>query len=57
MQVKELCRQEKRVGETVIEMEADKLRVRLIATYDNKETLEDMIYVIACRRLADKLAS
>ena len=56
MQVKELHRQEKRSGETVVEIEVDRLRVRLIDTYDNEKTLDDIIYVLACRRLAERIA-
>ena len=56
MQVKELHRKKEKNGETIVEVEAGKLLVRLIDTYDSKKTLEEMIYVIACRRLAAKLA-
>lgn len=56
MQIKELCRTENPSGETVVEYEAGKLLVRLIDTYDRAKTFEEMLYVIACRRLAAKLA-
>ena len=56
MQVKELYRQKTKPDETVVEFEAGKLFVRLINTYDNKRTLDDLIYVMACRKLAERLA-
>jgi len=56
MQVKELRRKVKRAGVTV-EVEVDKLLVRLIGTYGKENTLEELIYILACRRLEDKLAS
>ena len=56
MQVKELRRKAKRTGVTV-EIEADELLVRLIGTYGKEKTLEELIYILACRRLEDKLAS
>ena len=57
MAIKEVNRQDNKDGQTVVEFETDKLVVRLINTYDKRKTLEDMIYVIACRKLADRLAS
>jgi len=54
MQVKELRRKVKRTGVTV-EFEVDNLLVRLIGTYGKEKTLEEMIYILACRRLEDKI--
>jgi len=56
MQVKELRRQKTETNETVVEFEAGKLLVRLINTYDSKRTLDDLIYIMACRKLAERLA-
>ena len=56
MQVKELHRRKTQTDETVVEFEAGKLLVRLINTYDSKRTLDELIYVIACRKLAERLA-
>ena len=56
MQVKELRRDRKQTGETIAEFEAGQLLVRLTGTYGVKETLDDLLYVIACRKLAGKLA-
>ncbi|MDL2273915.1 hypothetical protein LJC34_05185 [Oscillospiraceae bacterium OttesenSCG-928-G22] len=56
MQIKELHRKERRPGKTVAEYEVGKLIVRLIDTYDSQKTLEDMLYIIACRKLEQRLA-
>ena len=56
MQVRELHREEHQTGETVVEIETDKLLVRLINTYDKEKTFDEMLYIIACRRLATRLA-
>jgi len=55
MQVKELRRKTKRTGATV-EFEVDKVLVRLIGTYGKEKTLEELIYILACRKLEDKIA-
>jgi hypothetical protein len=55
MQVNELCRERKQTGETVVELETGKLRVRLINTYANKKPLDEILYIIACHRLAKRL--
>jgi len=57
MTVKELHRQHNKNGQTVVELETEKLVVRLISTYDKQKSLDEMIYIIACRKLADRLAS
>jgi len=53
MEVKELRRDKKQSGENIVEYEADKIIVRLIETYDDKKSFEDLLYVIACRKLAE----
>ena len=57
MQVTELHRQQNQDGQTIVEYKADKLVVRLITTYDKKKSLDEVIYMMACRKLAGKLAS
>jgi hypothetical protein len=56
MQVTELCREVKPTGETIVEFETGKLLVRLTQTYGSKRTLDEMLYVIACRRLSERMA-
>ena len=56
MQVKELKRKIKQTGETVVDFEVDKIRVRLINTYDKEKTLDEILYILACRRLAERIA-
>jgi len=56
MQVKELNRQTKRTGETVVDFEVDKLRVRLIDTYHKEKSFDEVLYILACRRLAERIA-
>ena len=53
--VKELHRQHNNDGQTIVQIETGKLMVRLINTYDKKSTLDEMLYMIACRRLADRI--
>ena len=53
MQIKELCRDRKPSGENIVEYEADKKIVRLIKTYDDKKSFDELLYVIACRKLAE----
>ena len=53
MYAKELCRQKNQTGEMVAEFEVGKLLVRLISTYDSKRTLDELIYVLACRKMAE----
>jgi len=55
MQVKEVCRNHKQTGETVVEFEAGNQLVRLIDTYNGEKTLEEMLYVIACQKLTEKV--
>jgi hypothetical protein len=52
MQVKELHRKKAQTGETVVELEIGKMIVRLIGTYDKKKPLDELIYVMACRKMA-----
>jgi len=54
--VKELNRKKTNNGEVVVEYETGKEKIRLIATYGEKNTLEDMIYHAACRKLSERLS-
>ena len=54
MQIKEL-RRSIQSGESVIEFTAGKLHVRLIDTYSGRITLDELLYVIACNKLAERL--
>jgi len=56
MQIKELHRQQNLNGETIVEIEAGKLRVRLINTYCKQTALDEMLYQMACHKLAKRLA-
>ena len=56
MKVKELCRKKTNAGGTIVEFETGKLLVRLNDTYDNKITLDELIYVMACRKLTERQA-
>ncbi|MCL2149853.1 MAG: hypothetical protein FWH51_02830 [Dehalococcoidia bacterium] len=55
MSVKELNRKQNNQGQTIVEIETGKQVFRLINTYDNQHTLEELIYTIARRRLADRV--
>ena len=55
MMIRELNRQPRCNGQTVVDYEVGSLRVRLINTYDNSKSFEDLIYTIACRRLAAQI--
>ena len=55
MIVKELNRKLNTDGKTVAEYEAGKLHLRIIDSYDNKRSFEDLIYVVACHRLAGQI--
>ena len=54
MQIKELCRKTNKTGETVVEFESGKILVRLIDTYNDTKTFEELLYAIACRKLAEQ---
>ena len=57
MQIKEMQRLKKeQTGETVVDIEAGRLRVRLINTYNNERLLDEIIYTLACRRFAERMA-
>lgn len=55
MIVRELNRRRKKNGQTTVEYETDKLRMRLINTYDARKTFEDLFYEITCRKLAKEI--
>ena len=54
MQIKELCRKKKQTGEVVAEFEAGKIIVRLIDTYNSEKSFEELLYIIACRKLNER---
>jgi len=56
MQAKELRRQTNISGETIVEIEVENMRVRLTSTYDGKATFDEVIYILACDKLADRIA-
>jgi hypothetical protein len=56
MNIKELRRSIKQGGETVTEFEVGKLHIRLIGTYGGEKTLDELLYIIACNKLAGRLA-
>jgi hypothetical protein len=56
MQVNELCRSKELTGETIVKIEAGKQLVRLINTYTKDKALDEILYVLACRRLAERMA-
>ena len=56
MKVKELHRHQNLNGETIVELETGKLRVRLISTYCKQTALDEMLYQMACHKLAERLA-
>ena len=41
-------------SESVAEFEAGKLLVRLIRTFGEKETLDELLYKIACQKLVER---
>ena len=56
MDIKELRREITETGETVAEFEAGKLHVRLIDTYNDRNTLDELLFVIACNKLSERVA-
>jgi len=55
MQVTEVDRHTTSSGEMVAEFEAGKRSVQLIGTFEDRATLDDLLYSIACRKLAERL--
>jgi hypothetical protein len=56
MQITEINNGQKQIAKNITEYEADKKIVRLIKTYSNKHTFDDLLFIIACRRLAQYTA-
>ena len=56
MDIKELSRETTKAGETIAEYEAGKLHIRLIDTYNGMNTLDELLYVIACNKLSERVA-
>lgn len=54
MQVIERCRKTTCSGKVITEYEAGKLFIRLIGTYGNRATLDDLLYSIACRKITER---
>ena len=55
MQVTELDRQKICSGEMIAKFETGKRSIQLIGTFENKVTLDDLLYSIACQRIAERL--
>ena len=55
MQVIELDRRTTSSGEMVAEFEAGKRSVQLIGTFEDRATLDDLLYSIACRKIMERL--
>lgn len=54
MQVTEVDRQTTHSGETVAIFKVGKRSVQLIGTFENRATLDDLLYSIACRKIAEQ---
>ena len=52
MQVKEISRTKNKFGQTIVEYETGKQKIRLIKSYDTEKSLEDLLYVLACQKLS-----
>ena len=55
MQVTELDRRTTCSGEMIARFETGKRSIQLIGTFENKATLDDLLYSIACRRITERL--
>ena len=55
MQVIERCRKITCSGKVITEYEAGTLFIRLIGTYGNRATLDDLLYSIACQKITERL--
>ncbi len=54
MQVTEVDRQTTSSGEMVTIFEAGKRSIQLIGTFENRATLDDLLYSIACQKIAER---
>lgn len=55
MQITELERRTTGSGETIAKFKAGKRAIQLVGTFENKAALDDLLYSIACRRIAERL--
>jgi hypothetical protein len=55
MQITELRRSIKQSGENIAEFDTEKIHVRLIDTYSGRISFDDLLYIIACNKLAERL--
>ena len=55
MIINELLRKKAETGETIAEYEAGKLRIRLIESYCGKNTIDELLYFIACNKLSERV--
>ncbi len=55
MQITELERRTNGSGETIVKFKAGKRSIQIVGTFENKATLDDLLYSIACRRIAERL--
>lgn len=55
MTVKELKREVTASGETIAVYQAGRLTVRLIGSFGEKQSLDELLYTIASQKLADKM--
>lgn len=55
MQITELERRTIGSGETIAKFKAGKRAIQLVGTFENKATLDDLLYSIACRRISERL--
>lgn len=56
MQVVERCRNKAPSGEIVSEFDTGKLSISLIGSFSNRDTFDDLLYSIACRKISERLA-
>jgi hypothetical protein len=55
MQITELGRRTTCSGETIAKFRAGKRSIQIVGTFENKATLDDLLYSIACRRIVERL--
>lgn len=55
MQITELERRTTDSGETIAKFKAGKRSIQVVGTFENKATLDDLLYSIACGRIAEWL--
>jgi hypothetical protein len=56
MRVTELERRTACSGETIARFEIGKRSIQIVGTFENRATLDDLLYFIACRKIAERLA-